>query len=100
MRYFGYSLHDAECMTLREYSYEIFAWQLKELDKQKDMHMQAYLNHVVTGTKERGKKRVPLYPKFKDFFDYEKEEQKITQPQRVESTSRRKLMQQIAAYNS
>jgi 16S rRNA U1498 N3-methylase RsmE len=80
MRYFGYSLHEAECMTLREYSYEMFAYSLRRIDEERDMHMQAFLNHVVTGTKQRGKKTVPVYKTFQDFYDYEKEIKRITEP--------------------
>ena len=100
MRYLGYTLHEAECMTLREYSYEIHAYKLRTLDKRHDMHLQAYLSHVVTGLKKKGKNHVPVYPTFKDFFDIEEEERKLLQPKRLEDPSRIELMKEIARFNS
>lgn len=100
MRYLGYTFHEAECMTLREYSYEIHAYKLRQLDKRRDMHLQAYLSHVVTGVEKRGKKHVPVYPTFKDFFDFEKEERKLLQPKKLEDPSRIELMKAIASFNS
>lgn len=49
------------------------AHNLSRIDKQYEMHMQAWLNHQVTATKEQGKKQVPIFKKFTDFYDYEKE---------------------------
>lgn len=48
------------------------AFRLAQIDKEYDMHLQAWLNHQVTLTKEQGKKQVPVYTSFKDFYDYEK----------------------------
>lgn len=47
------------------------AFNLKQIDEERDMHLQAWLNHGVTATKEQGKKQVPVYETFKEFFDYE-----------------------------
>lgn len=48
------------------------AYRLRQVDKQQSMHLQAWLNHQVTSTKEQGKKQIPVYKDFKEFFDYEK----------------------------
>lgn len=82
MRFFGYSLHEAEEMTLREYSYMMHVFNLKRIDQERDLHMQAYLNHAVTSTKSIGKKQVPAYKTFKDFYDYEKEINRLLKPQK------------------
>lgn len=37
------------------------------------MHLQAYLNHAVKARKKVGKRERSMYPTFKDFFDYDKE---------------------------
>lgn len=100
MRYLGYTLHEAECMTLREYSYEMHTYRLQQLDKRHDMHLQAYLSHVVTGVEKKGKKHVPVYPTFKDFFDFEKEESRLLQPKKLDDPSRVELMKEIASFNS
>lgn len=59
-------------MLLKEYTMRLKAMSLSRVDKERDLHWQAYLNMVVQSTKERGKKQVPVYPTFKSFFDYEK----------------------------
>lgn len=55
-------------MTLYEYEAKMYAYSLQQIDNERDMHVQAWINHQVTGTK----KDKPLYKKFEDFFDYEK----------------------------
>ena len=72
MRYLGKSYNEALEMTFREYSFEIHAYQLRDLDNQQRMHLQAWVSHQVQATKKQGKKTVPAYETFKDFFDYDK----------------------------
>lgn len=49
------------------------AHSLKQIDKEYDMHLQAWLNNQVKASKETSKgKFIPVYKEFKDFFDYEK----------------------------
>lgn len=58
-------------MTLKEYEIKAEVQPYKELEKQRNMHWQAYLNQSVTATEERNGKMYSKYPEFKDFFDYE-----------------------------
>jgi len=58
--------------TLFEYEAKMHAFELRKVDKEHDMHKQAWLNEVVSQTKKQGKKQVPMYKSFKDFYDYEK----------------------------
>ncbi|MGM0940364.1 MAG: hypothetical protein ACQEWU_05240 [Bacillota bacterium] len=44
------------------------------------MHLQAWLHHVAGSTKEQGKKQVPVYKNFKQFFDYEKRIKEVDNP--------------------
>lgn len=44
---------------------------LKRLDKERELHLQAYLNLAVQATKERGKRSYPAYPTFRSFYDHE-----------------------------
>lgn len=60
-------------MTFREYSFEIHAYRLRELDTRQQIHLQAWVNQQAKATKGQGGKSVPAYKTFKDFFDYEKE---------------------------
>lgn len=77
-RYLGMkSFDEVDYTLLSEYHLRMKAYSLQRLDRERDMHMQAYLNMVVQATKERGKKSVPIYPTFRHFFDYEKQEQLI-----------------------
>ncbi|ESA54189.1 hypothetical protein HMPREF1237_1373 [Streptococcus pyogenes GA41394] len=56
---------------------------LAAVDESHKAHKQAWINYQVTATKlvggKKNKKEVPVYKKFKDFFDYEEEIRKITQ---------------------
>ena len=73
------------------------AYRLQQVDKKNEMHQQAWLNHVVTLTKESGKKQVPVYKTFKDFFDYEKELQEATGTKRKNILSpKQKHMAKVA----
>ncbi|MFC7364541.1 MULTISPECIES: hypothetical protein [Bhargavaea] len=66
-------MREVEEMTLREYLLRMHAYRLKRIDENRNIHLQAWLNFLATSTKEKGSKQVPVYPKFEDFFDYEKE---------------------------
>ena len=59
-------------MTLFEHRIRMKAYQLSDIDRERDMHWQAWLNWQVQATKRSGKKIVPIYKNFKQFFDYEK----------------------------
>lgn len=50
------------------------AFDLAQVDKQRDLHELAYLSFQATATKKKGK---PVYKNFKKFFDYEKEIEKV-----------------------
>ena len=50
------------------------AIQLKRIDNDYRNHLQAFLNFAVKAEKKSGKnKSKPVYTKFKQFYDYEKE---------------------------
>lgn len=55
-------------MTLAEYSLRMEAFQLAEVNRQKYVYLQAFMNQVAKSTKG-GKNPKPLYRKFDDFFD-------------------------------
>ncbi|GAA0422821.1 hypothetical protein GT022_17685 [Agaribacter marinus] len=59
------------------------------------MHKQAWLNHQVTLTREQGKKQVPIYKRFKDFFDYEKYLKEVNKP-KMRLNNRMKRMAKVA----
>lgn len=54
------------------------AERLKQVDLDYRIHMQAYLIFAVKAEKKSGKnKTTPVYNRFKKFYDYEKELQKV-----------------------
>ena len=55
-------------ITLRQYNMIMKSVQLRNEDKNEDMHSQAWLNHVVKNTKKQGKKEVPVFKTFGSFY--------------------------------
>lgn len=53
------------------------AQSLRSLDEEYRAHKQAWINQQVKATKQQGSKTVPVYRKFIQFFDYEKQENNI-----------------------
>lgn len=53
------------------------AARLKQIDMDYRNHVQAFLNFAVKAEKKSGKKTRPVYTKFKQFYDYEKEVEKV-----------------------
>lgn len=54
------------------------AVRLKQIDKDYRNHLQAFLNFAVKAEKKAGKnKSKPVFSKFKQFYDYEKELKKV-----------------------
>ena len=55
-------------ITLRQYDMIMKSVQLQNEDKSQDMHLQAWLNHVVKNTKKQGKKEVPVFKSCDSFY--------------------------------
>lgn len=70
------SLEEAKDMTLAEYQIYSEVYQLKQLDRQRDIYEQAWANQAAKATKKSGK---PYYRKFDDFFgnEYDKQVRKV-----------------------
>ena len=78
-RYFGFtSFEQVDQLTLAEYEIMMEALELRMLDESLHEHRQAFLNFVVKAEKKAGKgKTKPVYKRFRQFFDYEKELKKM-----------------------
>lgn len=63
-------------MTPAEYELLLEAAELRIVDLDYRNHLQAYLNFAVQATK--GKSGRPVYRKFKSFYDYEKEQERVS----------------------
>lgn len=78
-RYFGFtSFEQVDQLTLAEYEIMMEALELRMLDESLHEHRQAFLNFAVCAEKKAGKgKTKPVYRRFKQFFDLDKELRKI-----------------------
>ena len=77
-RYFGFrSLDEVDRLTIKEYSMLCEAEKYKQVDKQKDIALSAWLTFVASAKKKVGKNLKPVYPTFESFFDYAKELKKL-----------------------
>jgi len=77
-RYFGFkSLDEVDRLTIKEYSMLCEAERYKQVDKQKDIALNAWLTFVASAKKKVGKNLKPVYPTFESFFDYAKELKKL-----------------------
>ena len=72
------SFDEVDRLTIPEYSLLMEAVKLKQVDMDYRNHLQAFLNFAVKAEKKAGKnKSRPVYRKFKQFFDYEAEIDKV-----------------------
>jgi len=55
-------------ITLRQYFLMMKAIRLQLIDKERDLHAGAWLNVQAKATKQRGKKTVPYFRNFDEFF--------------------------------
>ena len=73
------SFSEVDRLTIPEYNLLIEAVRLKQIDQDYRNHLQAFLNFAVKAEKKTGKgKSRPVYSKFKQFYNYEKEVEKVT----------------------
>jgi hypothetical protein len=79
LRYFGMNdLLEVDRMTLSEYYLRLEAYQLKQVDEQRLIAMQSWLNQTVKAQTGSAKHPKPKYKRFDQFFDAEKQEEQIT----------------------
>lgn len=72
------SFEEVDRLTIAEYNLLMEAVRLKQIDKDYRNHLQAFLNFAVKAEKKAGKnKSKPVFSKFKQFYDYEKELKKV-----------------------
>ena len=60
------------------------AKSLKQVDAEYEIHLQAWVSHQVKAEKKQGKKTVPIYKKFDQFFNYEERIDSILKPKKKE----------------
>lgn len=73
-RYLGFkNLNQVDSITPYEYRLLMKSKELKMVDEQYEIHLQAYLNMSAQARRRAGKKMKPVYTKFDKFFDYQKQ---------------------------
>ena len=79
IRFLDYkSLEEVDRLTIAEYKLLMEGVRLREIDKDYRNHLQVFLNFFVRSERKAGKgKSKPVYTKFKQFYDYEKELEKV-----------------------
>ena len=60
------------------------AKSLKQVDTEYEIHLQAWVSHQVKAEKKQGKKTVPIYKRFDQFFNYEERIDGILKPKKKE----------------
>ena len=74
--YFGITdFAQAGQMTLSEFQLRQRAHVIQQLDKEREMHLQAYLNRAVKAKNRKGTEYI--FKKFSDFYDHEKVKRKV-----------------------
>jgi hypothetical protein len=63
-----------------EFELLLKADRLKKVDKDRDIHWQAFQNQQAKATKGKGNNIKPAYRSFNDFFNYEKELEQVLHP--------------------
>ena len=80
------SYAEVDRLTIPEYNLLMEAVKLKQVDMDYRNHLQAFLNFAVKAEKKAGKnKSKPRFARFKQFYDYEKEIEKVKNKGKEES---------------
>lgn len=83
-------------MTLPEYLYRMKAHALAAIDKERDMHLQAWLMRDINMTETVGKKETYRHIEFNKFFDYEKRIEAVNGVKEKKVNKRMRNMAQAA----
>ena len=86
-------------MTFAEYKLRVTAYELKQLDKEYMIALSAWQHNEVTAKRKEGKKLIPVYKRFKDFFDYEEAEAKILKS-KTEPDKKQKIANRLMEFYS
>ena len=72
------SFEEVDRLTIPEFNLLMEAVRLKQIDNDYRNHLQAFLNFAVKAEKKAGKNKTkPVYSKFKQSYDYDKEVSKV-----------------------
>ena len=72
------SFEEVNKLTIPEYNLLMKSVELRRVDEENRLHLQAFLNFKAKAKKKAGKDKLrPVYANFKKFFDYEKEVNRV-----------------------
>lgn len=72
------SFDEVDSLTIPEYNLLMKAVELRRVDEEYKLHLQAFLNFKAKAKKKAGKNKLqPVYSNFKKFFDYEREVNRV-----------------------
>ena len=84
-RYLGFSsFEQVDQLNLNEYEIMMEAFNLRQVDQEFWIHLQAFENYRAQATTTSGKHTRPVYTTFKKFFDYEAELKRVQKKQDTE----------------
>ena len=87
-RYLGFtSFEQVDRLTIAQYEIMMEALRYRIVDDEYRAHRQAFLNFAAQAQKKSGKKTVPVYKRFRNFFDYEKELKNVKEKKQQEERS-------------
>jgi hypothetical protein len=73
-----HDFEDIDRMTLEEYTLRCKAYEMQNVKNMYDLHVQAWLDREINAEKKTGKNKTkPVYRKLTDFFDVEKEYERV-----------------------
>ena len=88
-RYLGFtSFEQVDRLTIAQYEIMMEALRYRIVDDEYRAHRQAFLNFAAQAQKKSGKKTVPVYKRFRNFFDYEKELKNVKEKKHKKSDPR------------
>lgn len=96
-RSFGVSdLREAERMTLYEYRLRTESYLFRQIDREREIYLQAWTAREVKAEKMVGKNKKQLvYKEFEDFYDYEKRIKALRNPSGMYDSRIRRVARRI-----
>lgn len=86
-----------DILRVSDYAIQMKVHNLREIDKEHDMHLQAWLNARVQDTKEQGKKQVPVYKNFEQFYNHKERLLEVEGKREIKVSNHMKTALQMAS---
>lgn len=84
---------------MKDYELLIRAYKLKRLDREREIHLQAWVINQAKATKQMGGKTYPVFKDFNSFFNFDKRQKQITnEKQDVSKKREQERLKRIAQW--